>query len=109
MRSVIAALSLFAAGPAAAGDAAELGILGFSADGGVFAFEEYGIQDGSGFPYSSIFIIDTAKDAFIPGTPIRVRIDDVEHYLSGLIAYRAYLNEKEAFKSLVSRQGGAGS
>ncbi|MEO3387455.1 DUF2259 domain-containing protein [Mesorhizobium sp. CAU 1741] len=61
---------------ARAGDAAELNILGFSADGGVFAFEEYGIQDGSGFPYANRFYIDTATDAFLPGTPIRVRIDD---------------------------------
>jgi predicted secreted protein len=36
--------------PALAGDTAELNILGFSADGNVFAFEEYGVQDGSGFP-----------------------------------------------------------
>ncbi|MBZ9963064.1 DUF2259 domain-containing protein [Mesorhizobium sp. B292B1B] len=35
---------------ARAGDVAELEILGFTKDGGVFAFEEYGVQDGSGFP-----------------------------------------------------------
>lgn len=72
MRSVIAALSLLGAGPAAAGDAAELGILGFSADGGVFAFEEYGIQDGSGFAYANRYYIETETDRFIEGTPIRV-------------------------------------
>ncbi|TIL61031.1 MAG: hypothetical protein E5Y89_28055, partial [Mesorhizobium sp.] len=38
---------------AGAGDVAELEILGFSKDGGVFAFEEYGVQDGSGYPYAS--------------------------------------------------------
>lgn len=62
--------------PAYAGDTAELNILGFSADGGVFAFEEYGIQDGSGFPYANRFYIDTGTDSFLPGTPIRVRLDD---------------------------------
>ena len=62
--------------PAWAGDAAQLDIVGFSADGGVFAFEEYGVQDGSGFPYANRFYIDTATDQFLPGTPIRVRIDD---------------------------------
>lgn len=61
---------------ARAGDAATLEILGFSADGGVFAFEEYGVQDGSGFPYSDRFYIDTARDRFLPGTPIRVRLEN---------------------------------
>ncbi len=65
-----------AAAPARAGDAAELSILGFTADGSVFAFEEYGVQDGSGFPYANRFYIETATDSFVAGTPIRVRIDD---------------------------------
>lgn len=62
--------------PALAGDAAALEILGFSRDGSVFAFEEYGVQDGSGFPYANRYYIDTAKDEFLKGTPIRVRLDD---------------------------------
>lgn len=69
------AIATFAS-PALAGDAAALSILGFSPDGSIFAFEEYGVQDGSGFPYANRFYIDTAKDRFIDGTPIRVRIDD---------------------------------
>lgn len=76
---ILAGLALAAAtftSPALAGDAAELSILGFSPDGAIFAFEEYGIQDGSGFPYANRFYIDTATDSFINGTPIRVRIDD---------------------------------
>ena len=72
---LIAAAATFAC-PAWAGDAAELAILGFTADGSVFAFEEYGVQDGSGFPYANRYYIDTATDSFVPGTPIRVRIDD---------------------------------
>jgi predicted secreted protein len=64
--------------PAAAGDFAERRLIGFSADGGRFAFEEFGIQDGSGFPYANIFVIDTTKDSWVPGTPIRVRLDDEE-------------------------------
>lgn len=59
-----------------AGDTAELQILGFSHDGGIFAFEEYGVQDGSGFPYANRYYIDTRTDKFLEGTPIRVRIDD---------------------------------
>lgn len=61
---------------AQAGDVAELEILGFAKDGGVFAFEEYGVQDGSGFPYANRYYIDTNDDSFLKGTPIRVRLDD---------------------------------
>ncbi len=62
--------------PAAAGDTASVNVLGFSADGRVFAFEEYGVQDGSGFPYAHRFYLDTANDKFIAGTPIRVLLED---------------------------------
>lgn len=77
IRNSIAALAglCLLATPALAGDAAALNILGFSADGKVFAFEEYGIQDGSGFPYANRFYIDTASDSFLPGAPVRARLD----------------------------------
>lgn len=61
---------------ASAGDFADREIIGFSQNGSVFAFEEYGVQDGSGFPYSNIYIVDTANDRWINGSPFRVRIDD---------------------------------
>lgn len=70
------ALAALFIGPALAGDTAQLNILGFSADGKTFAFEEYGVQDGSGFPYANRFYIDTATDKFLPGTPVRVRLDN---------------------------------
>lgn len=73
--ALLAAAMLASAG-ARAGDAAELNVLGFTADGRIFAFEEYGIQDGSGFPYASRYYIDVAADRFVPGTPVRVRLDD---------------------------------
>ena len=62
--------------PAIAGNVSDLEILGFSADASVFAFEEHGIQDGSGFPYANRFYIDVATDGFVAGTPIRVTIED---------------------------------
>ena len=70
-----AALAL-GAGAASAGDFAHIQPLGFSADGNVFAFEEYGVQDGSGFPYATIYFIDTKQDRYLPGTPYRVRLED---------------------------------
>lgn len=69
-------LSVLVSAQAEAGDFAHFQPIGFSGDGRIFAFEEYGIQDGSGFPYSTIYAIDTEEDRYLPGTPIRVRIDD---------------------------------
>jgi predicted secreted protein len=78
---------------ASAGDFASFQPIGFSADGSVFAFEEYGVQDGSGFPYSKIFFIDTRKDTFLAGTPIRLRIDEEN---TSLAKVRAQTSEKAA-------------
>lgn len=75
IRLSLTALAMTTAG-AFAGDTATPQVLGFSADGTVFAFEEYGVQDGSGFPYANRFYIDTTNDSYLAGTPIRVRIDD---------------------------------
>lgn len=76
--SALAAIALMLASalPARAGDAATLEILGFSADGGIFAFEQYGVGDGSGFPYAERVYINVDTDSWLPGTPIRVRIED---------------------------------
>ncbi|MCW5715357.1 MAG: DUF2259 domain-containing protein [Bauldia sp.] len=76
-RLILAIAALFAlASAAAAGDYADREFIGFSPDGRYFAFEEYGIQDGSGFPYSNIYLIDTSTDSWVTGTPVRVRLDD---------------------------------
>lgn len=73
--SFFAAISLLlAAFSASAGDVAEMRPLGFSADGKFFAFEQFGEQDGSGFPYAEIQIIDTAADTYVEGAPINVII-----------------------------------
>lgn len=66
------------AAPAMAGDRALLDLIGYSEDGRYFAFEEYGVQDGSGFAYSSIYIIDLKEDAWVVGTPFTEQADDEE-------------------------------
>jgi len=65
------ALLLFACSAIAAqaGDYAERRIIGFSANGKYFAFQQFGVQDGSGFPYSEIFIINTDTDTWAGGSP----------------------------------------
>lgn len=68
------ALALLTASAAYAGDVAEMRPLGFSPDGKFFAFEQFGEQDGSGFAYAEIQVIDTETDQYVPGTPVSVLI-----------------------------------
>ena len=84
-RTLCALAALFAlagASPAAAADSALLVPVGFSENLRYFAFEELGIQDGSGFAYSSIYIIDIAEDRWVVGTPVRVVATSEEETLS---------------------------
>jgi predicted secreted protein len=59
-----------------AAERAEFSLIGHSADGQYFAFEEFGIQDGSGFAYSSIYVIDLHADEWVGGAPFEVRAED---------------------------------
>jgi predicted secreted protein len=108
-KAVIAALllvSLVFQGNAFAGDVPSLDILGFSEDGGIFAFEEYGIQDGSGFPYARRFYVDTAKDEFVAGTPIRVRLEGEGATLATARAEARRQGEKIVADAVLSRHRG---
>tara|TARA_R110000868_G_scaffold157859_8_gene385381 strand:+ start:3350 stop:4081 length:732 start_codon:yes stop_codon:yes gene_type:complete len=95
--SLVAVVAGSFASAAYAGTLAELGSTGFSDDGAYFAFEQYGIQDGSGFAYASFTIVDVKTDSWVPGTPVKVRLDDetlsasqarsaVQKQASGLLA-----------------------
>ncbi|GLQ80384.1 hypothetical protein GCM10007881_39030 [Mesorhizobium huakuii] len=96
--AVSLAAQLGASIAAQAGDVADLEILGFSKDGGVFAFEEYGVQDGSGFPYANRYYIDTSDDSFLKGTPIRIRLDDEKAKLDA-----ARLEARQKGEAIVSQ------
>lgn len=67
---------LLLAAPAFAGDRAGIGFIGYSTSGPYFAYEEFGIQDGSGFAYANLFVLDMDKDSWVKGTPIRMVIED---------------------------------
>lgn len=82
VRLVASIFGLFLAVPALAGDRALIDVIGFSPDARYFAFEEFGIQDGSGFAYSSIYLIDLETDSWIVGTPVRKQADDESTTLS---------------------------
>ena len=70
---------LFLAAPCLAGDYAELNVIGFSKDGRYLTFEEYGIQDGSGFPYSNIYFVDVEKNAFAaPRIAVRIETETAD-------------------------------
>lgn len=62
--------------PASAGDRALIDFVGYSADGRYLSFEEFGTQDGSGFPYSNIYVVDLPADKWVTGTPFRARLED---------------------------------
>ena len=70
-RLLFAGAVLAAAAGLRAGDLAELNFLGFSEDGARFAYEQFGVQDGSGFGYSQIYFVDAAKNAWA-GPPVAV-------------------------------------
>ena len=83
--SLLGAIALLI-GPALAGDRAQIDPIGYSADGSYFAFEEFGVQDGSGFAYSSIYVIDVADDSWVVGTPVRVLAQDEQASLEDIRA-----------------------
>lgn len=72
--------------PVLAGDRAQLDLIGYSEDGSYFAFEEFGVRDGSGFAYSNIYIVDVVDDAWVVGTPIRVLSEDEQMPLAEIRA-----------------------
>lgn len=80
--TLILVSALFSA--AKAGDIASRHMIGFSADGSYFAFEEYGVQDGSGFPYSNIYITQTKTNSWVKGSPIRVMVQDESQSLDDI-------------------------
>ena len=76
-------LALLAA-PALAGDRALVEFIGFSEDAHYFAFEEMGIQDGSGFAYANIYIVDLERDSWVAGTPVRARAEDEDKTIADM-------------------------
>ncbi|MFZ5676075.1 MAG: DUF2259 domain-containing protein [Pseudomonadota bacterium] len=72
-----------------AADNAERAAIGFSPDGRYFAFEQYGVQDGSGFSYSEIFVIDLEANQWVKGSPFRERIEDEAAPVSSMRAKAA--------------------
>jgi len=74
----LAAIFAFLLGivPVSAMDGAAFNAIGYSPDSRYFAFQQYGIRDGSGFPYWDIFVIDLKADEWVKDTPIHVVLEE---------------------------------
>jgi predicted secreted protein len=68
-----------------AGDAATLRVIGFSADGKYLAFEQHGVEDGSGFPYANVFFVDVENNSFIAPS-VAVREENEEALATSMLA-----------------------
>lgn len=79
------ACALAPPGAVQAGDRALIHYLGYSQDLRYFAFEEFGIQDGSGFAYANVYVVDLATDSWVIGTPVRVQADTEDR---GIVSIR---------------------
>jgi predicted secreted protein len=66
---VAAVLVVGIVGASQAGDHDDLRVIGFSKDGRWLAFESFGIADGSGFPYSTLQMVDVDRNVMI-GHPV---------------------------------------
>jgi predicted secreted protein len=75
MTILLALACALGAHAATAGDGAALNVLGFSADGRFFAFEQYGVQDGSGSLYSTISAIVIGDVRPVKGMPLTALMD----------------------------------
>ncbi len=75
-------LMLLGCGRALAADGASFNAIGYSPDSRYFAFEQYGVQDGSGFPYWDVFVIDLKSNEWVKGSPYRALVESEEGKLA---------------------------
>jgi predicted secreted protein len=64
---VLAGLFLLCAVTLGAGDTASYVDLGFSPDGGVYIFAQYGVKSSTLKPWADLFVVDVASNDFIRG------------------------------------------
>jgi predicted secreted protein len=80
-------------------DGAKFRAIGFSKDSRYFAFEQYGVQDGSGFAYTDIFMLDLSNDSWVKGSPITVLVEE-ESLSVGTARAKAKVLAVEGLKTL---------
>jgi len=82
---------MIAASPALAGDASTYLPLGFSENGKYFAFAQSGTQDGSGFAYASVAVVEVAKNEFAASRS--VVIDKGDEHVAPSMALKQAISE----------------
>ena len=75
---VLLVLMVLGCSRALAADGAAFNAIGYSPDSRYFAFEQYGVQDGSGFPYWDVFVIDLKTNEWVKGSPYRAMLESEE-------------------------------
>lgn len=63
--------------PLSAGDLPTFVNLGFSANSGRFLFGQYGLDMATGKPYAELYLVDTARNDFVPKGVLRRNFDTV--------------------------------
>ena len=91
-------LTLFVAGHLWAGDTATFLSVGCSEDFRYYAFAQYGVQDGSGFPYAELYIVDVAENNFVPNGVVK-HVWKEEDLAQGI---HVLLNTRAATDSILS-------
>jgi predicted secreted protein len=81
-----------------AAENAERAVIGFSPDGRYFSFEQYGVQDGSGFPFSEIFVVDLDANQWVKGSPFREKVED-----DGALVSAARVKSAKAAQALLAQ------
>ncbi|MBQ9537839.1 MAG: DUF2259 domain-containing protein [Treponema sp.] len=96
-RLMFAAFFLFAFSSfLSAGDAAAFSDIGFSADGKTYIFGEYGKTDKSFQAYAEIYVVDVARNDFVPGGVFKSGPSSATTEISGRKAYDALLRSSSS-------------
>ena len=98
MKRVFAAAFLFfvSAAFSFAGDAAAFSDIGFSEDGKTYIFAEYGKTDKSFQAYAEIYVVDVARNDFVPGGVFRTNPSSATTDVSGKKAYDTLLQKNRS-------------
>jgi predicted secreted protein len=94
-------LSLITLAPLA-GTYSQFEWLGFSPDGKFVAYETYGVEDGSGSPFSSIQVVDVEKNSF-KGAPVETTLESGEAKLEDARAKNLAKAQSDLQKSGIKR------
>lgn len=81
------AVCFLCAGAAFAGDVAEFKDLGFSEDGKIYFFAQYGVTDRTFQGYAELYAVDVCKNAFVPDGIFRIQHSSATSGKNGTAVY----------------------